>query len=137
MPIEPNLLLLLDRLSDKHREVLRGVAQLKCSKQIARELGISPHTVDQRVKRVTILLNVQSRFEAARLYMAWKRDQLSDGCVSLQDQSMTMQGKVHGAAPPVRQIMQQQSLDRRSIPHLCAKCLGKLRCSQKSRISHS
>ena len=135
MPIDPDMLLPLDRLSDKHREVLRGVAQHKSSKQIARELGISPHTVDQRIKRVTILLNVHSRFEAARLYMAWKRDQPLEGSAGLlPDQPVTMQDNAHGAAPPVRQIMQlqQQLLDRRLIPRLCARRFGKLRLFSKA-----
>lgn len=50
-------------------DVLKGVAQYKSSKEIARELKISPHTVDQRMKRIQAILDVSTRFEAARLYM--------------------------------------------------------------------
>jgi DNA-binding CsgD family transcriptional regulator len=56
------------RLTDGQRAVLSRVARHRSSKEIARELGISPHTVDQRLKRVQSILNVRSRFEAARLY---------------------------------------------------------------------
>ncbi len=55
-------------LDEKHIEVLRGVEELKNSKEIARDLGISPHTVDQRLKKVQNILGVNSRFEAARIF---------------------------------------------------------------------
>jgi len=57
-------------LSDGQKAALALVAQYKSSKEIARMLGISPHTVDQRMKRVQAILGVNSRFEAARLYAA-------------------------------------------------------------------
>jgi hypothetical protein len=38
------------------------------SKEIGRELGVSPHTVDQRLRRSMQLLNASSRFEAARRF---------------------------------------------------------------------
>jgi DNA-binding CsgD family transcriptional regulator len=60
----------LDRLTPGQRDVLALVAQYKSSKEIARLLSISPHTVDQRLKRVQAILGVASRFEAARLFVA-------------------------------------------------------------------
>lgn len=57
-------------LSEGQKAALALVAQYKSSKEIARTLGISPHTVDQRMKRVQAILGVNSRFEAARLYAA-------------------------------------------------------------------
>lgn len=60
----------LARLSDGQRAVLALVAQYKSSKEIARILAISPHTVDQRLKRVQAILGVASRFDAARVYTA-------------------------------------------------------------------
>lgn len=60
----------LTGLSDGQKAALALVAQYKSSKEIARILGISPHTVDQRMKRVQAILGVNSRFEAARLYAA-------------------------------------------------------------------
>jgi DNA-binding CsgD family transcriptional regulator len=56
------------KLSQHHLEVLALVAEHKSSKEIARQLGISPDTVDQRLKRVKALTGVSGRAEAARLY---------------------------------------------------------------------
>ena len=58
------------RLSEKEIVCLRGVAELKSSKAIARELGVSSHTVDARLKRAMAKLDASDRFEAARLYQA-------------------------------------------------------------------
>ncbi len=58
----------LARLNDGQLDVVRLVAQHKSSKEIGRELGISHHTVDQRLKRVQLILGVSGRSEAARLY---------------------------------------------------------------------
>lgn len=57
----------ISRLSEGQKQCLRLVSQLKTSKEIARELAISPHTVDQRVKRAMRTLEVDSRADAARL----------------------------------------------------------------------
>lgn len=55
-------------LHDRHLEVLHLVARHLNSKEIARTLGISPDTVDQRLKRIKALTGVSGRSEAARLY---------------------------------------------------------------------
>ncbi len=69
----------IDRLSSGQLDVLKLVAQYKSSKEIGRELGISNHTVDQRIKRIQAILNVQSRAEAARVFVAAKSlDDASD-----------------------------------------------------------
>lgn len=60
----------LTRLNEGQLDVVRLVAQHKSSKEIGRELGISHHTVDQRLKRVQVILGVSGRSEAARLYSA-------------------------------------------------------------------
>lgn len=60
----------LARLNEGQLDVVRLVAQHKTSKEIGRELGKSPHTVDQRLKRVQVILGVSGRSEAARLYSA-------------------------------------------------------------------
>ncbi|MBV7256377.1 helix-turn-helix transcriptional regulator [Pacificimonas sp. WHA3] len=57
----------VERLSDGQRDVLRLVFLHMSSKDIAREIGISPHTVDQRVKRAMGILKVTNRWEAARI----------------------------------------------------------------------
>lgn len=55
------------RLSPGQLEVLRLVDQHLNSKEIAAELGISPHTVDQRIRGAIRILGVTKRQEAARL----------------------------------------------------------------------
>lgn len=57
----------LTRLSAGQLQVLRLVDQHLNSKEIAAELGISPHTVDQRIRGAIRLLGVTKRQEAARL----------------------------------------------------------------------
>lgn len=54
-------------LSPAQIETLRHVFEHKNSKQIARIMGVSPHTVDQRVRRVLRKLKVSSRIEAAKI----------------------------------------------------------------------
>ena len=54
-------------LPEHQRVCLRMVLEHKSSKEIALELGISPHTVDQRVKAAMQTLGVGSRVAAARL----------------------------------------------------------------------
>lgn len=55
-------------LTAKQREVLDLLIQHKTSKEISRELGISPHTVDQRIMLARGKLNVASRNEVAQAY---------------------------------------------------------------------
>lgn len=55
------------RLTDGQLDCLRLVAQHLSSKEIAAELGISPHTVDQRVRQSLHILGVPRRAQAARI----------------------------------------------------------------------
>ena len=57
----------LNRLSKGQLEVLRLVDLHHNSKEIAAKLGISSHTVDQRVRGAIRLLGVSRRSEAARM----------------------------------------------------------------------
>nr|WP_314442483.1 helix-turn-helix transcriptional regulator [uncultured Sphingomonas sp.] len=59
------------RLSRGQLEVLRLVNRHLSSKEIAAELGISSHTVDQRVRGAIRTLGVARRSEAARLVGMW------------------------------------------------------------------
>ena len=59
---------LLNALSEKQREALDLLILHKTSKQISRELGISPHTVDQRIEAAKRRLGVATRGEAAQRY---------------------------------------------------------------------
>ena len=64
----------IDRLTEPQKDCLRLVASLRSSKEIARILDISPHTVDQRLKRAQSILGASSRAEAARMFA--KHEQL-------------------------------------------------------------
>ena len=55
------------RLSQGQLDCLRLVDQHLSSKEIAAELGISSHTVDQRVRGALQILGVERRSQAARL----------------------------------------------------------------------
>jgi DNA-binding CsgD family transcriptional regulator len=55
------------RLSAGQLDCLRLVGQHLSSKEIAAELKISPHTVDQRVRQSLQILGVERRSQAARL----------------------------------------------------------------------
>jgi DNA-binding CsgD family transcriptional regulator len=54
------------RLSAGQLDCLRLVAQHLSSKEIASELNISPHTVDQRIRQSLQILGVERRTQAAR-----------------------------------------------------------------------
>lgn len=56
------------RLSEGQKTCLRQVREHRTSKEIARELGISKHTVDQRLKLAATTLGVAGRTEAALLF---------------------------------------------------------------------
>ncbi len=55
------------RLTPGQLDCLRLVDQHLNSKEIAVELGISPHTVDQRVRQALAILGVERRSQAARM----------------------------------------------------------------------
>jgi DNA-binding CsgD family transcriptional regulator len=58
----------LGELTDKQRQVLDLLLEHKTSKEIARRLRISPHTVDQRIQFAKDKLGARTRSEAAVLY---------------------------------------------------------------------
>jgi DNA-binding CsgD family transcriptional regulator len=63
---DPNAL--TAELTDKQRQVLDLLIQHKTSKEISRALGISPHTVDQRIMLSRAKLGVSTRSEVAQAY---------------------------------------------------------------------
>lgn len=65
--IEPDVADRVARLTDGQLDCLRLVDQHLSSKEIAVELGISPHTVDQRVRQALQTLGVSRRSQAARI----------------------------------------------------------------------
>ena len=65
--VEPHVAERVAKLSEGQLDCLRLVAQHLSSKEIAVELGISPHTVDQRVRQALHTLGVGRRSQAARI----------------------------------------------------------------------
>src|SRR3954447_19120056 len=66
-PTQADLMALrVDRLTPGQLDCLRLVDQLLSSKEIATELQISPHTVDQRIRQALATLGVERRAQAAR-----------------------------------------------------------------------
>lgn len=59
---------ILISLTDKQRAVLDLLIEHKTSKEISRALGISPHTVDQRIMLARAKLGVNTRSEVAQAY---------------------------------------------------------------------
>lgn len=64
----PDIAALLRGLTDKQRDVLDLLVLHKTSKQIARDLGISPHTVDQRIATARKNFGVETRNALAAAY---------------------------------------------------------------------
>jgi DNA-binding CsgD family transcriptional regulator len=60
----------IDRLTDRERECLRLVHAHMNSKQIARQLGIRPSTVDRHCENAARKLNASGRIDAALLLLA-------------------------------------------------------------------
>lgn len=58
-------------LTGKQREALNLLIQHKTSKEISRILGISPHTVDQRIESAKRKFGVDSRGELAQAYQQY------------------------------------------------------------------
>jgi len=67
-PLASCPLTILSTLTDKQRAVLDLLIDHKTSKEISRLLGISPHTVDQRIMLARAKLGVASRSEVAQAY---------------------------------------------------------------------
>jgi DNA-binding CsgD family transcriptional regulator len=57
----------MDRLTPRERDCLRLVDEHLSSKEIARRLGLSKHTVDWHLDKARRRLGVADRYEAARL----------------------------------------------------------------------
>ena len=66
-PEEADMVARVERLSAGQLDCLRLVNQHLSSKEIAAELDISPHTVDQRIRGALHILGVERRSQAARI----------------------------------------------------------------------
>ena len=62
----------VERLTQGQLDCLRLVDQHLSSKEIAGELRISPHTVDQRIRQALGILGVERRTQAARIVSRYK-----------------------------------------------------------------
>src|SRR5690349_23764900 len=60
----------LARLTDNEKECLRRRLQQQTAKEMALELGVSPHAVEKRLKMARTKLGLSSSLEAARLLTA-------------------------------------------------------------------
>ena len=69
----------LPALSEGEKQCLRLVAQGFNSKEIARQLHVSEHTVDQRVRTSLRKYGVASRKEAARLFVSGEQGHGQNG----------------------------------------------------------
>ena len=65
--IEPEVADRVAKLTEGQLDCLRLVDEHLSSKEIAVELGISPHTVDQRIRQALHVLGVPRRQQAARI----------------------------------------------------------------------
>lgn len=92
---------LIEQLTDKQCEALEGVWQRLSSKEIARQLDISPRSVDQRLDAARRTLGVTDRNEAARLYAAAKQIPYAltseQFTVSSEHQSELSEGRTSGS----------------------------------------
>src|SRR6187402_3853669 len=57
----------LARLTDNEKECLRRRLRQQTAKEMALELGVSPHAVEKRLKMARTKLGLSSSLEAARL----------------------------------------------------------------------
>lgn len=72
----------INKLTARQRDCLRLVLQHMQSKEIGRELGISPMTVDNHFRSAIQTLGVANRLEAARLLEAYERPEPSQRLTS-------------------------------------------------------
>jgi len=87
----------LAALTDKQREVLDLLIEHKTSKEISRLIGISPHTVDQRLAQARAKLGGGNRGEVANEYRRLKS--LWEGAVyqfSYIDKTAYLADSLHG-----------------------------------------
>ena len=75
-------------LTEGQKACLRLVAQHYTSKEIARELGISHFTVDQRLDAARRKLNAPSRKDAAKIFAAFEMRAISQPFVYEASQSL-------------------------------------------------
>lgn len=106
------------RLTARQRQCLRLVAAPATSKQIARELGISSHTVDEHIREALSTLGLSDRMEAARLFIAHEGggtpQSLSSQAVRVEERppepALPMTSERRGDSPDVRTVSPEGGL---------------------------
>jgi DNA-binding CsgD family transcriptional regulator len=95
------------RLTPGQLDCLRLVDQHLSSKEIAVQLGISPHTVDQRIRHALATLGVERRAQAARIV-----SQYSQPYQRLIHQSPYIEGNAPSGHPEASVSIQIRHADR-------------------------
>src|SRR3546814_9558180 len=72
----------LSRLNAGERACLDMVTKGKVSKQIGRDLDLSPHTVDDRIRSACRKLGARNRLHAAQIYTLGISQENSDAYIS-------------------------------------------------------
>ncbi len=102
----------INRLTETQKVCLRHVYEHLTSKDIARILDSSPHTIDTHIRSAQKILNVKSRFEAARLLHAFEHKKkralssvpslLSEAPVSVTITSAPQDASLETSNTPIR-----------------------------------
>jgi len=124
----------ISKLTSKQCEVLDLLLDHKTSKEIALHLGISPHTVDQRIQFAKRRLGATSRSDLARVYrelrksyeqMTYEESHISDWDSHLR---ITLEDEWQAAIDPERAEIGSDGIshtDYRLVPELFEGQQGK------------
>lgn len=107
-------------LSDRQRQILRLVGRGRTSKEIAIEIGLSPHGVDMSLRKSCERLGVVNRREAARLLEAYERS-INDpyyGSATLPETAVSL--SPHEPFNEEGHGQSRHTTGRRDSPHLAA-----------------
>jgi len=110
----------ITKLTTRQRDCLRLVLQHMQSKEIGRELGISPMTVDNHLRSAIQTLGVATRLEAARMLQSFEAEKPSQRLTS-QPQTVVSRLERPIMAPPAhvgdRQEETMASLREDQMPY--------------------
>jgi DNA-binding CsgD family transcriptional regulator len=108
--IDESMLAAILRLTTGERECLKRCLEHQTAKEMALDLGVSPHAVEKRLKMARAKLGMSSSFEAAKLVAA------ADASNRLVPQSSALSGTnaivegVHAAHPPITRGKRRPSI---------------------------
>ena len=97
-------------LTAKQCAVLDLVIQHKTSKEISRMLGISPHTVDQRIMLARAKLNVATRGEVAQAYRLLLAEQGKSTAPAIYQQTVYGSSDIAGSAQTDQHTWQEDAV---------------------------